>query len=60
MEEKGKNGGFTDIRNALESDKNSDSLEIKKTINTIIYILNSYSDDGHFAKYFNWTKQLLI
>lgn len=53
MEEKGKSGGFTDIRNALESDKNSDSLEIKKAINTIIYILNSYSDDGHFAKYFN-------
>lgn len=53
MEEKGKDGGFTDIRNALKADKNSDSSEIQKAVNKIIYILNSYSDDGHFARYFN-------
>ncbi len=53
MHKKGKNGGFSDIRNELLTNQKIISSATKSVIDDIEYILRNYSDDGYHAQYFN-------
>jgi conjugal transfer ATP-binding protein TraC len=53
MNKKGKNGGFSDIRNELLSNPKINCDATKVIVESIVYILNSYSDDERYARYFN-------
>lgn len=53
MRSKGKNGGFTDIRNELLKRRNVKSDAAKEIINNSADILEEFCDSARYAKYFN-------
>lgn len=53
MRSKGKNGGFTDIRNELLNRRNIKSDAAKEIINNSADILEEFCDSARYAKYFN-------
>ncbi len=53
MRSKGKNGGFTDIRNELLKRRNVKSTASKEIINNSADILEEFCDTARYAQYFN-------
>ncbi len=53
MRTKGKNGGFTDIRNELLNRRNIKGDTAKEIINNSVDILEEFCDTARYAQYFN-------
>lgn len=60
IQKKGSEGGFSDIRQELLTNKKIRSAQTKSICDNIEYTLRKYSDDGRFAKYFNGSSTLNI
>ena len=60
MKKRGNLGGFSDIRDELLTHPKINNDATKEIIDQITYILESFCDDGRYAKYFNGVATLDI